>query len=209
MSIIQHPVRISTRRITARDNMVTIDYPVVKGLDSPTAQHRINRAILSLVDDIMREQGNYQIQNQKFEMLGWYEIKNNERGILSLTIGNYTYVYPAAHGMTIVKALTFDVNSGDTIELKDLFKPGADYVKVLSEIVSQQILDRNIGLLDEFKEIKEDQDFYIADKSLVLFFQLYEITPYAAGLQYFPISVYEIWDIVDEDGPLGILAASD
>ncbi|NLK34798.1 MAG: DUF3298 domain-containing protein, partial [Gracilibacteraceae bacterium] len=143
------------------------------------------------------------------EMLGWYEIKTNERGILSLTIGNYAFTYPSAHGLTIVKGLTFDVKSGDIIELKDLFKPEADYVKVLSGIVEQQIIDRDIALLDEFKDIKPDQDFYIADKSLVLFFQLYEITPYYMGLQYFPISVYQIKDIIAEEGALGILAAGE
>ncbi|MHB1391491.1 MAG: DUF3298 and DUF4163 domain-containing protein [Clostridia bacterium] len=207
MSAIQNPVRISTRRITTHDNMVTIDYPAVKDLESPTVQHRINRAIVSLVDMLMKEQGYY--ESQKVEMLGWYEIKTNERGILSLTIGNYAFTYPSAHGLTIVKALTFDLRSGDSIELKDLFKPDSDYVKVLSDIVAQQIKDRQIALLGEFKGIAPDQDFYIADKSLVLFFQLYEITPYYMGLQYFPISVYQIQDIIDEEGPLGIMAAGD
>lgn len=207
MSYVQNPVRISNRRIITKDNMVTIDYPAVKGLESPTVQHRINRTIVAAADMLMREQGFYKEQN--IEMLGWYEIKTNERGILSLTIGNYAFTYPSAHGLTIVKGLTFDVNSGDIIELKDLFKPEADYVKVLSGIVEQQIIDRNIDLLDEFKGIKPDQDFYIADKSLVLFFQLYEITPYYMGLQYFPISVYQIQDIILEDGPLGIMSAGD
>ncbi|KUO77619.1 MAG: hypothetical protein APF77_19900 [Clostridia bacterium BRH_c25] len=207
MSSIQKPVRISNRRITTQDNMVTIDYPVVKGMESPTAQHRINRAVVSLVDTIMREQGYY--KNQKLEMLGWYEIKTNERGILSMTIGNYSFIYPSAHGMTIVKALTFELKSGDAVELNSLFKPEADYVKVLSDIVDQQIKDRDIELLDEFKGIRPDQDFYIADKSLVLFFQLYEITPYYMGLQYFPISVYQIQDIITEEGPLGIMASGD
>lgn len=207
MSSVQNPVRIADRRITTQDNMVTIDYPVVKDLESPAASHRINKAIISLVNRVMKEQGYY--KNQNFEMLGWYEIKNNQRGILSLTIGNYTFVYPSAHGLTIIKGITFDVNSGDIIELKDLFNPGADYVKVLSDIVAQQIKDRDISLLDEFKGIKPDQDFYIADKSLVLFFQLYEITPYYMGLQYFPISVYQIQDIIDEEGALGVMAAGD
>ena len=207
MSFVQNPVRISTRRITAQDNMVTVDYPVVKGLESPAAQHRINMTIAAAVNMLMREQGFY--EKQKTEMLGWYEIKTNERGILSLTIGNYAFTYPSAHGLTIVKGLTFDVNSGYSIELKDLFKPEADYDKVLSGIVEQQITDRNIDLLDEFKGIRPDQDFYIADKSLVLFFQLYEITPYYMGLQYFPISVYQIQDIIAEEGALGIMAAGD
>lgn len=207
MSVIQNPVRISTRRITTQDNMVTIDYPSVKDLESPTVQHSINRAIATQVDMLMKDQGYY--KSQKVEMLGWYEIKTNERGILSLTIGNYAFTYPSAHGLTIVKGLTFDLKSGVGIELNSLFKPDSDYVKILSDIVGQQIKDRNIALLDEFKGIAPDQDFYIADKSLVLFFQLYEITPYYMGLQYFPISVYQIQDIIDEDGALGIMAAGD
>lgn len=207
MSAVQNPVRIATRRITTQDNMITIDYPTVKYMGSPTVQHRINRSIISLVDTIMRQQGYY--KEQKLEMLGWYEIKNNQRGILSLTIGNYSFTYPSAHGMTIIKGLTFDTKSGEAYELEDLFKPGSDYVKVLSDIVAQQIKDRGIELLGEFTGIRPDQDFYIADKALVLFFQLYEITPYYMGLQYFPISVYQIQDIIDEDGPLGIMATGD
>lgn len=207
MSVIQNPVSISSRRITTQDDLVTIDYPVVKGMESPSIQHIINRTIVSLVDRIMREQGYY--KNQKVEMLGWYEIKTNERGILSLVIGNYAFTFPSAHGLTIVKGLTFDLKSGEEIELKSLFKSDADYVKVLSDIVAQQIKDRNIALLGEFKGIAPEQDFYLADKSLVLFFQLYEITPYYMGLQYFPISVYQIQDIIDEEGALEIMAAGD
>lgn len=207
MSIIQNPVQIFTRRITTQDDMVTIDYPVVKYLESPAVQHSINRGIVSQIDMLMREQGYY--KGQKIEMLGWYEIKTNERGILSLTIGNYAFTYPSAHGLTIVKGLTFDIKSGESIKLKNLFKPSADYVKVLSDIAAEQIKERNIALLGEFKGITPEQDFYIADKSLVLFFQLYEITPYYMGIQYFPISVYQIQDIIDEEGALGIMAAGD
>jgi hypothetical protein len=207
MSAVQNPVRISTRRITTKDNMITIDYPIVKDMSSPTVQHRINRSIITLVDTIMREQGYY--KEQKLEMLGWYEIKNNQRGILSLTIGNYSFTYPSAHGMTIIKGLTFDAKNGDAYELEELFKPESDYVKVLSDIVAQQIKDRGIELLGEFTGIRPDQDFYIADKSLVLFFQLYEITPYYMGLQYFPISVYQIQDIIDQEGPLGTMIMGD
>ncbi|WP_368073024.1 RsiV family protein [Virgibacillus salinus] len=54
--------------------------------------------------------------------------------------------------------------------------------------------------------MQPDQDFYIADKALVIYFQLYEITPYVFGFPMFPISVYAIKDIINEDGPLGRMA---
>ena len=58
-------------------------------------------------------------------------------------------------------------------------------------------------MINEFTTIRPEQDYYIADKALVIYFQLYELTPYAYGFPYFPISVYEIQDIIDENGPLG------
>ncbi|MGI6066429.1 MAG: RsiV family protein, partial [Bacillota bacterium] len=97
---------------------------------------------------------------------------------------------------------------GRLYQLQDLFKPGADYVARLSEIIGIQIERRNIPILGEFTGIRPDQDFYIADKALVIYFQLYEITPYAYGFPYFPISVYEIQDIIDEEGPLGKMMGS-
>lgn len=206
MSIIQSPARIAVKRITSPDGLITVEYPVVKGLKSSIAQHRINLSIKNSLDELMKDQG---LGQENLEMVGWFEIKSNERGILSLTLGNYAYPYHAAHGMTVVKGLTFKTGNGDSYSLESLFKPGADYVKVLSDIVVQQIKDRNIELLGEFEGISPEQDFYIADKSLVLFFQLYEITPYYMGLQYFPISVYQIQDIIAEDGPLGIMAIGD
>ncbi|WP_337445661.1 RsiV family protein [Ornithinibacillus scapharcae] len=65
---------------------------------------------------------------------------------------------------------------------------------------------RDIQLIEDFTEISPNQDFYIADKSLVIYFQLYEITPYVYGFPMFPISVYQIQDIIREDGPLGRMA---
>ena len=43
------------------------------------------------------------------EMLRSFEIKNNQRQVLSLSLSNYTYHYRAAHGMTYIKSITFDL----------------------------------------------------------------------------------------------------
>ncbi|MCH7323188.1 RsiV family protein [Solibacillus sp. MA9] len=142
------------------------------------------------------------------EMLGFYEIKNNQRQLLSLSLTNYTYHKQAAHGMTYIKSLTFDFNNEKICQLNDLFTPGADYVQRISELVEIQIIQRDIPLLGEFTGIRPDQDFYIADKSLVIYFQLYEITPYVVGLPMFPISVFDLVDIIDEQSPLSRMAVN-
>ena len=125
-----------------------------------------------------------------------------------MSLSNYVYHYHAAHGMTVIKSLTFDLQKGKQAALKDLFKPGSDYVKRISDLIAVQIKERDIPLLVDFTAIKPDQDFYIADKALVVYFQLYEITPYAYGFPMFPISVYDLQDIIDENGPLGRMAVN-
>ena len=107
-----------------------------------------------------------------------------------------------------MKSLTFDVRTGNVYQLPDLFKPSSDYIQVISNIIRKQIKLRDLPTINEFTSIASNQDFYLADKSLVVYFQLYDITPYYVGLPMFPISVYELGDVIEEDGPLGRLAAN-
>ncbi|MBU5677212.1 DUF3298 and DUF4163 domain-containing protein [Alkaliphilus sp. MSJ-5] len=192
------PVYISTMKLTMP--RLEIYYPVVSGLNNINVQKNINSNILNLVYQMIKDQGYY--ENPQTTITGYYEIKTNERGILSIVLTNYAFS-GGAHGLTIMKSLTFDVETGKLYSLKDLFKDGSNYVDVLSEIIEEQIEERDIPLITEFDKIRPDQDFYIADKALVIYFQLYELAPYAYGFPQFPISVYEIQDIIKEDGPLG------
>jgi len=183
-------------------------YPQVDRMRNQQLQQLINQSILHQAQGLISLQvGN--MPSTVVEMLGYYEIKNNQRQVLSLTQSNYTYHDKAAHGMTYIRSLTFDLKRGRRCDLKDLFKPGSDYVNRLSTLVSEQIKERNIDLLSEFTTISPNQEFYIADKTLVLYFQLYDLTPYVFGFPMFPISVYDIQDNIDEDGPLGRMATND
>lgn len=198
MNANDNPVLIYSRHMTAP--RLDLYYPVVYGMPNQDVQQHINKAIWHLVCSLLKEQGYY--DNPQAEVTGRFEIKTNERGILSLSIINYTFS-GGAHGLTIVKSLTFDVQTGRTFQLSDLFKPNSNYILTLSEIIKEQIAEREIVLLQEFTAIRPDQDYYIADKALVIYFQQYEIAAYVYGILYFPISVYEIQDIIDENGPLG------
>ncbi len=191
------PVQISTEHITRP--RLKFAYPRVTGLRNNKVQRQINETILQLVNRLIKETDYSSIP--QVEITGTYELKNNQRGVLSLSILNYWYS-GGAHGMTVVRSLTFNVETGQAYSLADLFKPGSDYVRVISGLVSQQIQQRQIPLLDTYKGIQPNQDFYIADKSLVVYYQLYELAAYVYGILYFPISVYELQDIINENGPL-------
>ena len=198
------PLHIETRKINSGKDKI-VYYPVVTHMKNQQLQEMINQSIVKETQGLIDVQAGNMPTNV-VEMIGSFEIKNNQRDVLSLSLSNYAYHYHAAHGMTYIKSLTFDLKKRKQCELKDLFKPGSSYVEKLSDLISKQIVLRDVPILNSFSKIKPDQDFYIADKSLVIYYQLYEITPYAFGFPMFPISVYEIQDIINEDGPLGRMA---
>ena len=198
------PVSIKTVKINS-DPDQTILYPRVIDMQRPGLQRFLNQTIVHQTQQLFTQQVG-DIPTSVEQMQASYEIKNNQRQILSLSLSNYTYHYQAAHGMTYIKSLTFDLQKGTLCELKDLFKPESDYAKELSTLIRAQIKQRDIQLLHDFIGIRPNQDFYIADKALVIYFQLYEITPYVFGFPMFPISVFDLQDIIDENGPLGRMA---
>lgn len=191
---------IQVRKMTAKN--VKVNVPYVTGGTTPAAIEAMNKAISSANQELLSAQGYPSSDIQ--EMDGTFEIKTNERGVLSLSLLNYVFT-GGAHGNTLQKSLTFDAGTGRSYTLGQLFKPGSNYEARLNTIIQAQIASRQLPLLGDYPGITPDQDFYIADKALVIYFPLYAIVPYAWGFPYFPISVFEIQDIIDEEGPLGVL----
>jgi hypothetical protein len=200
----QAPVVIQT--VKATFPKAELYMPHISGGRSEAADKRINRKIHGEVQLLVNSQGS--LEDPRAQMLGYYEQKNNQKDYLSLSIYNYAYT-GGAHGNTLQHSLTFKQSTGQTYTLQQLFKPGADYVARISAIVSRQIKARSIDTLEPFKAIRPDQDYYVADRSLVIYFQLYELAAYVFGFLYFPISVYELQDIINEDGPLGVMLVND
>ncbi|NLC76899.1 MAG: DUF3298 and DUF4163 domain-containing protein [Clostridia bacterium] len=199
MNPTQLPVQIIPKRLV-RQNLNVV-YPMVTAGTNPMAMHTMNRQIYSLVDRLIAEQGYYQ-SPQTISVTGYFEIKNNQRGVLSISIINYAYPERAAHGLTIIKSLNFDIRTGSNYSLEQLFIPGSDYQTRLETIIKEQIREREIPVITEFPGVSPRQDYYIADKALVIYYQLYELAPYAYGFPQFPISVYELQDIIREDSLL-------
>ncbi|GIQ62985.1 DUF3298 domain-containing protein [Paenibacillus cisolokensis] len=194
------PPIISSHRVVLPKTELWV--PVVRGLHSRRAEADINDAIRGTVRQLVVDQGS--LDDPRAEMIGYFETKTNHSQVLSISLFNYAYT-GGAHGLTLQRSLTFDTTTGRSYALHELFKPGSPYVKVLSEIVAEQIKERKIDTLQPFQSIRPDQDFYVADRSLVIYFQLYELAPYVYGFPYFPISVYELEPIINDDGPLAAM----
>ncbi len=183
-------------------------YPNVRGLQHADAQQAIRQSIREEMEALVAKQG--PLTDPRSEMTAWFEVKTNARYVFSLSLYNYAYA-GGAHGLTLQSSLTFRSDTGKKYALAELFNPGTDYVKVLTAHVKQQIAAREVPVYDfePFEAIRTDQDYYVADRALVIYFQVYEITPYVYGFPYFPVSVFDLQSIIREDGPLGPMAVND
>ncbi|SFE02064.1 Protein of unknown function [Lentibacillus persicus] len=200
------PVCIVPNQITGGPGKNVV-YPRAYAMPDEGMEQFINQQIVFETQQLIDQQSG-EMPSPLIEMDGSFEIKNNQRDVLSLSLSNYAYHYQAAHGMTYIQSLTFDLEKRKRCNLSDLFKAGSNYAERLTELVNAQIKRRDIQTFEESVEVQPEQDFYIADKTLVIYFQLYAITPYVFGFPMFPISVYDIQDIIDEEGPLGRMAVN-
>ena len=191
------PVRIKTMRYL-KPPLIDFCYPVVEGLGDHAVEQKINQQIIGLMYRMIAE---LQQPDLSMRVSGSFESKTNQRNVLSLTLwalGDFG----GAHPMTYIRSLNIDGMTGTDYPLGTNFKPGSNYVDILSDLIRKQIRERNIPLLEEFRGIRPDQDYYVADNVLIIYFQLYEISPYAAGFPYFPIPLYQIEDIIAENSLL-------
>jgi len=83
-----------------------------------------------------------------------------------------------------------DLVSGQFYQLEDLFKEGSPYVVVLSKIIERQIKEDpkySYVFPDAYQGIRKNQPFYVGRNALYIYFEPYEIAPYAAGFVTFRI----------------------
>jgi hypothetical protein len=138
-----------------------------------------------------------------YNYFGDFAVAFFKNRLVELELTGYNYPFGAAHGMPTMTYVPIDLVSGRIYALKDLFKPGSDYVRVLSDIVGNQIKNNpeySYVFPDSFKGISPDQPFYVKENALYLYFAPYEIAPYAAGFPTFRIPFSQIADIIDENG---------
>jgi len=194
---------------------ITLQYPQIEGLDDKAVQDGINSFFqnsagaardegLKNADNMAQDDAGSAGSPNKCETYFDYRIKYNQNGLLSVVFINYQYT-GGAHGLTAQSSHTFNLKTGEEYRLKDLFRNGADYVPLISGIVSSEIDERvKEGRLPEhaitpFEAIKEDQGFYLSNSAVVVYFQQYEYWPYAAGIQEFPVDFSVLKEMLKPD----------
>jgi hypothetical protein len=176
-----------------------IYYPQVSGMANRKKQEGINQ-LLKDITGIKETPAHLQLESN---YMGDFDVAFYRKELVVIEITGYNYPFGAAHGMPVKKYVHLDLKTGETFQLKDLFKPGSPYVKVLSERIGNQIKNNpeyTYVFPGSYKGIQVDQPFFISKAGLNVYFVPYEIAPYAAGFPTFKISFEELTDIIDQNG---------
>ncbi len=97
------------------------------------------------------------------------------------------YASGAAHPLSFIETVAYDLRTGETITIGDLFE-SADYLSTLSS-VSRTFLVKKLGAGEKetidagtTAEKENFSVFKVTDNGLVLIFNPYQVAPYAAGI---------------------------
>ncbi|MFP7299156.1 WG repeat-containing protein [Neobacillus niacini] len=171
-------------------------YPQIKGVKD---QEKINQTLKDLAG-VKPIPQHTQLESS---YTGDFDVSYYKNHLVVIEINGYDYPFGAAHGMPVKKYAHIDLKLGKIYQLKDLFRPKSDYVKVISQIVEEQIKnDEQYSYVfpDSYKGIKADQPFFISEGALNIYFEPYEIAPYAAGFPTFTIPFKELSSIINHRG---------
>jgi hypothetical protein len=182
-------------------SLCNISYPYISNSEDDSVKTNINNSIIRKVNQLFT--GNIFLP-EKFnleEIAEFYKVPLNEKGILSILFGLYTY-REGPHGITKYNSLTIDMETGKSYVFSELFNPKMNYLSVLNEFIFKEIKQKQIPIINEFKGVLDNQQFYLTPFALVIYYRIYEYTPYSYGLFEITIPYGDITELLSPLSPI-------
>ena len=192
-------VKIVDKIYKSKNNYLDINVvvPQINGIGNKKQEDVVNDKIIKWTENWINEVK--QIADEYFkdktaplmpyQLYARYKVTNNS-DIISFYIDYYQFS-GGAHGITNRIAYNVEKSTGNEIQLKDIFKDNYNYKDGINKEINRQISkdpDRYFTGKDGFNGIADNQNFYIKNNTVVIYFGLYEIAPYASGISEFIIS---------------------
>jgi len=190
--------RVQERKY-APNRYYVIYYPEIIGIKDELTRKQVNEKLqkMSKGEDIYKDE----IMDSTY--YGDYLVSFFKNNLIGIELNGYSYTFGAAHGMPTKICTHINLETGEFYELGDLFKKNSNYVEILSKMIRDQIMEEGKDSyiwLDSYQGIRPNQSFYITDSALHIYFDPYEIAPYAAGFPTFAIPFKNIMNIIDTEG---------
>lgn len=181
-----------------RHNHAKVKVPKIITQEDHPAVSDVNKEVEEYTNKLLAQFENNMLVEGYQNLDVFYEVVTNNETWFALDIAA---VETQASGYEFHRFYNIDKSTGQQVQLKDLFKEGSDYIGIISEEIINQMktkMEQETGVVywidneeypeNNFKEIKENQNFYLdEDKNLIVVFDEYEIAPGYMGVQRFLI----------------------
>lgn len=201
------PLTATTTQIKNQDEKINeyLQVPIFHGEINPTILENINS---NLKNDIMefksqmeeaaeenaetlKKQGKkvipYQISNS-------YSITYNKNDILSVSLIYQEYI--GGKNSLIRTTYNYNLQTGESMPLRSLFKQGADYIGILNKKMKERLQISYPNAAAQFSGIAEDQPYYLDNNDLVVFPRFNEIAPILSEIPVIRIPLSDLSSIL-------------
>lgn len=185
---------------------IDVNIPIIEGMADKEAQKGINETLQESVEALKNELYSGAVDHKKYaEEMDYpfhkYQLYTRcgpyfENGQYLSFYVDYYFYSGGAHGSTDRRAYNYDIAAGQVLALQDLFVPGYDFKKLIDQAIAAEIKQRPGDFFEGelgFQGITAEQNYYVQNKTLVIYFNQYEIAPYAAGIQEFRIPLQDLY----------------
>ncbi len=199
----------------ALKSTIDVEYPELAGVPDAVAG-TFRTAISAFVDGEIAEfesdvkaiaaEGGNVPGRAEFTLDIGYDTVHIDRSVVSLLFQVWTYT-GGAHGLASSRAFNFDIARGRWLTLADLFLPGADFLKRVSDACVAELLKLDLGDDDWVRKGAGPQgenygSWNITPEGLRITFDAYQVASYADGPQEVVVPFSALKQILRPDGPL-------
>lgn len=197
------------------DLKINLLYPQVVG-GSSRITSSLNKQILKLAikeyeSDIKSNRKKPRAEPREYELLlnRKYSLEFLNDEIVSLVFHEWWYGKGAAHGDGKYLTLNFNLKTGRPIQLRELFKPGVNYLEQLHKRCNKALASQTGFEFLETLPLEPERytEWHLTEESLCIDFARCEPIPCSAGEQIVAIPYAELRDILNLDGVLKSVVA--
>lgn len=199
---------------------IDVNYPQIVGSDLPASAQLFNKAASDMANEEVQQFKKYVIADMPHMQTLPDDVKHNSLSIdydiavvkpANQTDISVRYSYEGsqagrAHPYHKYSVLNFDLTNGKVLELADLFKPKANFLKFMASYASEKLtakLEDKWMITEGTKPIaKNFKHWNLESDGILITFPEYQVAPYVYGAQEISIPYEKMKDIIAPDAPL-------
>lgn len=215
----------SDKRIEETDALsVKVTYPTVPEITQKAVD--VNKQMRTALDERIEgferdaEEGFRETidlpKDIKSTVTGSPSVEENNARYIAIFMGMEWYMRGAAHPSHSIDTYVYDYKESKLVTTPEMFKEGVDYLALLSKLSREDLMaqskfgdlgfvyDREMVELGTAATIDNFSRMLPLKDGLAIYFEEYQIAPYAAGPQQVVIPYAKLKDSINPDGVLGI-----